>query len=87
MPANLERLRSTTRSRASRRFFTMWKRSATCNAWGAPSVAPRVYSVERSRLMTSMPGCYCNHCARVSAVRSGSSSIGQCSSKSISMVP
>ncbi len=43
----------------------------------APSAAPRIYSLERSRLMNSTPECSTSHWRRVSAVRSVSRSMGR----------
>ena len=44
-------------SMQARRFCSKWNRSATCRACGAPRSAPCAYNPQRSRLMTSTPGC------------------------------
>ena len=76
------RWRSSRRSATARTFFSTCQRSTTSTAAGAPSVAPRAYSGERSRTTISTPGCSCNHAARVPAERSSRQSIGRPASRS-----
>ena len=52
----------------------------------APSLAPLAYSVERSRVMISMPGCASSHLAKVS-LRFSNKSTTRCFSRSTRMVP
>ena len=54
---------------------------------GAPRLAPRAYSVERSRATTLMPGRCSSQPASVAAVRSGRRSTMRCRSRSTTMVP
>ena len=75
------------RQMASRRLASRCQRSATCNASGAPSVAPYVKESPRSRLKISTPRWRDNQSRNDSLLRSGSKSIGRRVSRSQRIVP
>jgi hypothetical protein len=75
------------RSIISRRFWSKCHRSQTWTALGAPIAAPRVYSLERSRVITSTEPRSLSQAARLSAVRSGSRSTTRRASRSTRIVP
>jgi hypothetical protein len=78
---------ASTRSTASRMFLSKCQRSATCNACGAADEAALAKAAQRSRVMTSTPGCYSSHFLSASPSRLGSRSTMRPRSRSITIVP